>query len=94
MDSPADITQLSHSLHRLSVQQGNTAQVPTAPHENGETEDVTRTPPASHTPIRDGYGFRRSGVSTPTHPPDNTSSRPRELGELVLDNNGLGWPGN
>jgi GTP cyclohydrolase IA len=40
---------------------------------------------------RDGYGFRKSGMSTPlisASTPDGPRSK-----ELVPDPNGLGWPG-
>ncbi|KAF8803778.1 GTP-cyclohydrolase I, catalyzes the first step in the folic acid biosynthetic pathway, partial [Phlegmacium glaucopus] len=37
---------------------------------------------------RDGYGFRKSGISTPFNPPSGTPNSH----ELVPDPNGLGWP--
>jgi GTP cyclohydrolase I len=48
-----------------------------------------------HTPhSRDGYGFRKSGVSTPQNPDQaDSDSSHRRLDELVPDPNGLGWPG-
>ncbi|KAF8631201.1 hypothetical protein AX15_002533 [Amanita polypyramis BW_CC] len=86
--SSADITQLSQSLQRLHVQQQQALAAPESP-----PDAQAQSPPAPRTPVsRDGYGFRRSGVSTPALPPETLQSLPRELDELVLDRNGLGWP--
>lgn len=48
--------------------------------------------------LRGGYGFRRSGLSTPQiqsqhAPPDELPSSTLAQDLLVPDPNGLGWPG-
>ncbi|KAF8639726.1 hypothetical protein AX17_000988 [Amanita inopinata Kibby_2008] len=96
----ADIAQLSLSLQCLQVQQqpqlDSLPDSDDMPHANGEASNVSQlsSPPAPRTPIsREGYGFRRSGFSSPTHPPpDSSPSHFRKLDELVPDPNGLGWP--
>jgi len=71
------VAQLSESLHRLQVQQ----------QQDPPTDSASRA--ASRSPIsKDGYGFRKSGISTPAQPSDGHIP----LSELVPDPNGLGWP--
>lgn len=41
---------------------------------------------------KDGYGFRKSGISTPA-PADPSQPPPTKPDDLVPDPNGLGWPG-
>ena len=72
--------ELSGSLRQLQSQQP-------------ESEDFTLIEERPQGSIsRDGYGFRKSGISTPVSTPDG----PHHLhlaNELVPDPNGLGWPG-
>ena len=42
---------------------------------------------------RDGYGFRKSGISTPLIPASTPDGPQHLANELVPDLNGLGWPG-
>jgi hypothetical protein len=67
---------LSGSLRQLQSQQA-------------ESEDFTLIEDHPKRSIsRDGYGFRRSGTSTPV-----STDGPQLANELVPDPNGLGWPG-
>ena len=91
MASSADITHLSQSLQRLHVQQHQHQPDASPDHLSRDLPDDPR--PIPRTPIsRDGYGFRRSGVTTPAHPTDLPAIPPKDL-DLILDHNGLGWPG-
>jgi GTP cyclohydrolase I len=76
IDGASEVAQLSAHLNRLQTDP-----------KTGATSATTYVPrrPAS----RDGYGFRKSGVSTPIleNEPAATSESP-----LVPDPNGLGWP--
>jgi GTP cyclohydrolase I len=79
--------ELSGSLRRLQSQQA------------AESEDFTLTEEGQISPkrsvSRDGYGFRKSGISTPIIPastPDGPQHTHLADG-LVPDPNGLGWPG-
>lgn len=59
--------------------------------QQAESEDFTLKRSIS----RDGYGFRKSGISTPLIPA-STPDGPQHTqlaNELVPDPNGLGWPG-
>lgn len=93
MTTPADanhVNVLSDSLKRLQVQQNlitNDLDVVS------DTVTITHTLPASP---REGYGFRRSGLSTPivaSQKVDAASLQLSQLSSLVPDPNGLGWPG-
>lgn len=80
MSTPADI--LSDSLRRLQTQQLTTP-----------SDSVIIDSPKSLS--RDGYGFRKSGISTPlilASTPDGPHHS-QLAHELVPDPNGLGWPG-
>ena len=69
--------ELSGSLRQLQSQQA-------------ESDDFTLIEDRPKRSIsRDGYGFRKSGISTPVSTPDG----PQLANELVPDPNGLGWPG-
>ena len=69
--------ELSDSLRQLQSQQA-------------ESDDFTLIEDRPKRSIsRDGYGFRKSGISTPVSTPDG----PQSANELVPDPNGLGWPG-
>jgi len=79
IDSPNHIALLSDSLQRLHT------------HQEANPDSLIQRDPQSPTPRtpRDGYGFRKSGVSTPlTHVPNLSQLST----ELVPDPNGLGWP--
>lgn len=92
---PSNITLLADTLQRLHVVQQEQQQLkPDAteasehPTQQSDTMSVPRTPIS-----RDGYGFRRSGISTPQigHDGQRESQISQDL--LVPDPNGLGWPG-
>ncbi|PPQ92371.1 hypothetical protein CVT25_008721 [Psilocybe cyanescens] len=92
---PSHVALLSDSLQRLQVEQ----QQSSADDQSGEDvldPDVQGPPNIPKSPIsRDGYGFRKSGVSTPlTHGLPNDSLLSSHLAQdlLVPDPNGLGWP--
>ena len=101
MASPdaSHVAQLSDSLQRLQQEQQQ------HDHNDNDTsgvEEATRprntersvSVPRSPIP-RDGYGFRKSGVSTPLIPGQVSDGLPMSqlASELVPDPNGLGWPG-
>jgi len=92
MTTPADanhVNALSDSLKRLQVQQN----LITNDDVVSDTVPITHTLPASP---REGYGFRRSGLSTPivaSQKVDGASLQLSHLSSLVPDPNGLGWPG-
>ena len=101
MASPdaSHVAQLSDSLQRLQQEQQQ------HDHNDNDTsgvEEATRprntersvSVPRSPIP-RDGYGFRKSGVSTPLIPGQISDGLPvsQLASELVPDPNGLGWPG-
>ncbi|KAF9569406.1 GTP cyclohydrolase I [Agrocybe pediades] len=101
MTTPSDVSHvalLSDSLQRLHVQQ--TEQENSSDAHSGEDTLIRDSdrPIATRTISRDGYGFRRSGVSTPlsqvVKPSDSSSSPSLHLAPelLVADPNGLGWP--
>lgn len=72
--------ELSGSLRQLQSQQA-------------DSEDFTLIEERPQRSIsRDGYGFRKSGISTPVSTPDGPY-QPQLANELVPDPNGLGWPG-
>ena len=61
--------------------------------QQAESEDFTLIEERPQRSIlRDGYGFRKSGISTPVSTPDGPQ-HPQLANELVPDPNGLGWPG-
>lgn len=77
---------LSDTLQVLKSQQDNPDQVPT-------THKQSKTPNS-----RDGYGFRKSGISTPQISDQLSQSDGLPLSQLISnplpDPNGLGWPGS
>lgn len=92
MTTPADanhVNALSDSLERLQVQQNLIT---------NDLDVVSDTVPITHTippSPREGYGFRRSGLSTPivaSQKVDAASLPLSRLSSLVPDPNGLGWP--
>nr|UIO60852.1 GTP cyclohydrolase I [Cyclocybe aegerita] len=89
----AHVAQLSDSLQRLQVQQD---QAITAGQDGEENPGhSSRSPSVPKSPIsRDGYGFRKSGVSTPLMSGQIADGHPHSQlsHELVPDPNGLGWP--
>ena len=81
--SSADATQLSECLHQLKARQ--------------DSDDASPSHEPSCKPLktcisRDGYGFRKSGVSTPQIL-DQALPVSQRVTDLVPDPNGLGWPG-
>lgn len=91
MTTPTDanhVNALSDSLKRLQVQQNiiaNDLDVVS------DTVLVTHTLPAT---LREGYGFRRSGLSTPIVASQKVDGASLQLSHSpVPDPNGLGWPG-
>ena len=72
--------ELSGSLRQLQSQQA----------ESGDFTLIDSQPKRSLS--RDGYGFRKSGISTPVSTPDGPQHTQLANG-LVPDPNGLGWPG-
>lgn len=92
---PSNITLLADSLQRLHVaQQELLLPKPDATEASDHPTQQTDTISVPRTPIsRDGYGFRRSGISTPQigHDGQRESQISQDL--LVPDPNGLGWPG-
>ncbi|KDR83453.1 hypothetical protein GALMADRAFT_235608 [Galerina marginata CBS 339.88] len=96
MSTPADashVALLSDSLQRLQVQQQSS--VNDSEVVSGEENIVRDSVPSPV--LRDGYGFRRSGVSTPltvSHaaPAESLPSSTLAQELLVPDPNGLGWP--
>jgi GTP cyclohydrolase I len=84
-----DIALLSDSLRQLQAQQETAKPV---------DDDVTQNPDdmiprTIHS--RDDYGFRKSGILTPSSGPNNpTQLSPNQpMDNVVPDPNGLGWPG-
>jgi GTP cyclohydrolase I len=102
MTSAADashVALLSSNLQRLQVQQQQSTVTDSESEAHSEEENPIRdSQKPSSVPIsRDGYGFRRSGVSTPLIQSQQaaadmlpSSTLAQEL--LVPDPNGLGWP--
>ncbi|KAF5322304.1 hypothetical protein D9619_001046 [Psilocybe cf. subviscida] len=91
---PSNITLLADTLQRLHVVQQEQQQLkPDAteasehPTQQSDTMSVPRTPIS-----RDGYGFRRSGISTPQIGYDGQRESQISQDLLVPDPNGLGWP--
>lgn len=88
------VNALSGSLRQLQLQ--NQQKCMTDTDKESETGDSTIIAEEQRSPKRplDGYGFRKSGMSTPLLPaptPDGPHSQ--SVHELVPDPNGLGWPG-
>ncbi|KIK08481.1 hypothetical protein K443DRAFT_672499 [Laccaria amethystina LaAM-08-1] len=92
MTTPADanhVNALSDSLKRLQVQQNLIT---------NDLDVVSNTVPITHTlsaSPREGYGFRKSGLSTPivaSQKVDGASLQLSHLSSPVPDPNGLGWP--
>ena len=75
---------LSDSLRRLQTQKVDGESKP------GVVAEERILPQRSIS--RDGYGFRKSGMSTPLISA-STPDGPHHSKELVPDPNGLGWPG-
>jgi hypothetical protein len=105
-DDSSHVALLSDSLRQLQKEQEATTIV----HESltgqnggdgvdsGEGTHATSSVMIPRRPLsRDGYGFRKSGISTPLSPlaePNNVQTSPNgRLDSLVPDPNGLGWPG-
>ncbi|KAF9534974.1 GTP cyclohydrolase I [Crepidotus variabilis] len=92
MTSPEEshVAQLADSLQRLQTEQQQFAE--TVGDENVPYQPAQKPikPPIS----RDGYGFRKSGVSTPHIPANIADGLPMSqlVSNLVPDPNGLGWP--
>jgi len=95
MTTPADashVALLSDSLQRLQRQQQSSLDSEALSGEESFVRDSVPSPV-----LRDGYGFRRSGVSTPltvSHaaPAESLPSSTLAQELLVPDPNGLGWP--
>ncbi|KAG9219295.1 hypothetical protein CCMSSC00406_0001705 [Pleurotus cornucopiae] len=83
-DPNSHVTQLSNGLRQLEIQQAD-AHDDQHPDQTSPTSAVGARG-SSRPPIRDGYGFRSSGVNTPNEIKDSRSSP-------LPDPNGLGWPG-
>lgn len=83
-DPNSHVTQLSNGLRQLEIQQADANDDQHA----GQTSPTSAVGArgSSRPPIRDGYGFRSSGVNTPNEIKDSRSSP-------LPDPNGLGWPG-
>ncbi|KAF6762808.1 GTP cyclohydrolase I [Ephemerocybe angulata] len=75
IDGASEVALLSTELQRLQTTDTNQ-----------KSTYVPRTPAS-----RDGYGFRKSGVSTPLKPTADEQSF-TSTSELVPDPHGLGWP--
>ncbi|PFH52603.1 hypothetical protein AMATHDRAFT_46151 [Amanita thiersii Skay4041] len=91
-------TVLSASLQR--IQEGTQSHFDSDSHHiNGAPEDDAQptSSPSIHTPrtpiSREGYGFRRSGMSTPAKQSDPDESSSQKTEDTLPDPNGLGWPG-
>ncbi|KAF7433373.1 hypothetical protein PC9H_005323 [Pleurotus ostreatus] len=82
-DPNSHVTQLSNGLRQLEIQQAD-ANDDHHPDQTSPTSAVGARG-SSRPPIRDGYGFRSSGVNTPNEIKDSRSSP-------LPDPNGLGWP--
>lgn len=104
MTTPVDashVALLSDSLQQLHVQQTEQQHISDA--QSGEDSLIRechcQRPVPTRNISKDGYGFRRSGVSTPLSqvamPAESSSSPSLHLAPelLVADPNGLGWPG-
>jgi GTP cyclohydrolase I len=88
-DDASHVAALAVSLERLQVQRPTTTE---QSEEKGLIQDSKRSVSVPRSPIsKDGYGFRRSGVSTPLVDGGPHSHLAQEL--LVPDLDGLGWPG-
>ncbi|KAF9482023.1 GTP cyclohydrolase I [Pholiota conissans] len=97
MSTPVNASHVADSLQRLQVQQDQSIKPqPTGEDLNHHNSEPTSSSSAPRTPItRDGYGFRKSGVSTPIVPAPTADANPGSLisqDSLVPDPNGLGWP--
>lgn len=89
-DDASHVAALADSLQRLQVQQRPTTSEQSE--EKNLIQDSKRSVSVPKSPIsRDGYGFRRSGVSTPLVDGAPHSHLTQE--SLVPDPDGLGWPG-
>ncbi|TFK43265.1 hypothetical protein BDQ12DRAFT_642725 [Crucibulum laeve] len=92
VDPSSHVALLSDSLQRLQVQQEATIPETESSAEENSTQRSASLP---RSPIlRDGYGFRKSGVSTPltTGQLPDGHQLSQLSNELVPDPNGLGWP--
>lgn len=86
-DDASHVAALADSLQRLQVQQR-----PTASEQSEEINLIQDSKRSVSVPrTRDGYGFRRSGISTPLVDGTPHSHLAQEL--QVPDLDGLGWPG-
>jgi len=90
-DDASHVAALEDSLQRLQVQQRPTSG---QPGEQNLIQDSKRSVSVPRSPIsRDGYGFRRSGVSTPLTQAPLVDGAPHSHLAQVPDLDGLGWPG-
>jgi hypothetical protein len=95
MSTPLNASHVADTLQRLQVQQDQSIQYP----ETGEPPNPLKSDPPHNsspprTPItREGYGFRKSGISTPIGPSSTHAGSQISQDALVPDPNGLGWPG-
>lgn len=92
MSTPVNASHVADSLQRLQVQQDQSIQL----RETGEDpkSESTHSSSPPRTPItREGYGFRKSGISTPIGPSSTHAGSQISQDALVPDPNGLGWPG-
>lgn len=102
-DGAAHVALLSDSLRQLQVQQESTQNDSLTEQPEEGVHGVEDPQPATSSDVvprrplsRDGYGFRKSGISTPMSPladPNNVQPQIGRLDSLVPDPNGLGWPG-
>ncbi|KAJ8523006.1 hypothetical protein ONZ45_g504 [Pleurotus djamor] len=76
--SAANSSSLEHHLQRLNTKDTDS--------DTHDATVLTDTNPSRPPPLRDGYGFRSSGLNTP-----NLDSRDADSSPLP-DPNGLGWP--
>ena len=87
------VSRLDDSLRLLQQQQDAPASAPG----DQEADVISPANPVSWDPrTKDGYGFRKSGVSTPlaqNQQPLDLNLSSVAAAELVPDPNGLGWPG-
>lgn len=86
MSTPVDASHVAASLQKLHFHQDQSISL----QESGTDmpSAIQRVP----TP-REGYGFRKSGVSTPVTQSEAQPTSQLSLDSLVPDPNGLGWPG-